>query len=154
MPPMTSILYTKPTDRGHGTFTSVPIAPTTHILTFEGPIKHRSEMTDYEMWIQISKDHWMGSSGGSDDYVNHSCDPNTGLFENETGLHLIALRHIAANEEITFDYSTSMFEEPTEMRCICGATACRGVIRNFIDLPISVQEKYLLADVVPRHAYS
>lgn len=110
-------------------------------------------MTDYEMWIQVGKDNWMGPSGGPDDYVNHSCDPNAGLLEDDTGLHLVALRQIAVNEEITFDYSTSMFQEPTEMSCICGAATCRGVIRNFMDLPISVQEKYIAADVVPRHAY-
>ena len=67
----------------------------------------------------------MWSSGGLDDLVNHSCAPNLGLFPmvgaggGDGDLFLVARREIAAGEELSFDYSTSMVDEPWAMDCAC-----------------------------------
>ena len=67
----------------------------------------------------------MWSSGGLDDLVNHSCAPNLGLFPMvgaggvDGDLFLVARREIAAGEELSFDYSTSMVDEPWAMDCAC-----------------------------------
>lgn len=56
--------------------------------------------------------------------TNHSCDPNT-VYQ---GMNLLALRHIAAGEELTYDYATISDETAAPFECSCGATNCRGVV--------------------------
>lgn len=55
--------------------------------------------------------------------INHSCDPNTWLF----GLNTVARRSIAANEELTIDYSTFCVGNAS-FPCSCGAKNCRGFV--------------------------
>ncbi len=57
-------------------------------------------------------------------FINHSCEPNVGFAGNVV---LVAMRDIGAGEELTTDYA--LFDDADEqMRCHCGAAACRGVI--------------------------
>lgn len=56
------------------------------------------------------------------DFVNHSCDPNAGL-SGQTAL--VALRDIAAGEEITYDYAMTDGSPYDEFDCRCGAPNCR-----------------------------
>lgn len=65
-------------------------------------------------------------------YINHSCDPNTGIRDNEYGgFDFVALREIASTEEITWDYETSEYVSIAVSECRCGAARCRSVIRGF-----------------------
>lgn len=65
-------------------------------------------------------------------YINHSCDPNTGIHDNSYGgFDFIALRKIAPNKEITWDYETSEYISIAVSHCLCGAANCRTVIRGF-----------------------
>jgi hypothetical protein len=55
--------------------------------------------------------------------MNHSCAPN--CFGTLFGFE-VALRDIAAGEQLTNDYGT-LFQEPHEgFACTCGAPGCRG----------------------------
>ncbi len=54
-------------------------------------------------------------------FVNHSCNPNS--LSTGYGFE-IAIRDIAADEELTDDYG--MFNLPTPMAISCCATGCRG----------------------------
>lgn len=61
-------------------------------------------------------------------YGNHSCRPNTapaGPLQDDR----IALRDIAAGEELTIDYA-AMSPLGWEMPCTCGAPGCRGIVRG------------------------
>lgn len=78
-------------------------------------------------------------------YVNHSCDPNAGISMNR---RLVALREIVPQEEIRFDYSTTMDDGIWSMDCRCGAPACRRQIVDFRDLPPSLQDHYLKLGMV------
>ena len=80
-----------------------------------------------------------------------SCDPNLGLFPVGGDLYVISRRAIAADEELSFDYSTSMVDEPWAMQCACGEAACRGTIANFLDLPAAVQTMYASNGMLPEH---
>lgn len=95
----------------------------------------------------------MWSSGGLDDLVNHSCNPNTGLWQIEGTTYLIAIRPIAETEELSFDYSTSMVDEPWGMECCCGDSICRKGIGNFLDMPYDVQQYYASKGVLPEHVW-
>jgi SET domain-containing protein len=57
-------------------------------------------------------------------FLNHSCEPNVGFAGN---IVLVAMRDIAAGEELTTDYA--LFDDyDGEMECRCGTASCRGVI--------------------------
>jgi hypothetical protein len=57
-------------------------------------------------------------------FINHSCEPNVGFAGNVV---LVAMRDIAAGEELTTDYA--LFDDyDGSMRCNCGTASCRGVI--------------------------
>ena len=57
--------------------------------------------------------------------INHACAPNA-LERERRG---VALRDIAADEEITLDYDPiACLEAP--FPCRCGAAGCRGVVRG------------------------
>jgi hypothetical protein len=65
-------------------------------------------------------------------FVNHSCDPNSGIRDS---VRLVALRDLRRGDEVLFDYSTTMSENHWIMDCRCGAPTCRGVIGDFRWLP-------------------
>ena len=75
--------------------------------------------------------------------VNHSCEPNAGFRSSHT---LVAMRDIAAGEEIVYDYAmTDMDVEDlacAEMRCLCGTPSCRGVITGNDWRRPDLQRKY------------
>jgi len=91
------------------------------------------------------------SSGGLDDLVNHSCSPNTGILSRNGDVYLVSLRDIQAGEELSFDYSTSMVDEPWSMDCLCGEKECRGKIANFLDMPEEWRAFYAQRGVLPDH---
>ncbi len=76
-------------------------------------------LTD-EVWVTWSEDpeEWRP--------LNHSCDPSAWL----EGLDVVARRALTEGEEVTLDYATFYDEHMTEFTCVCGAEACRGVIRG------------------------
>ncbi len=100
--------------------------------------------------FQIGTDAFLLPNANLDDFVNHSCDPNTGLMLTPAGYRMIALRAIAQGEELTYDYSTYISGTPERMSCACGAATCRGTIGAFETLPPALQERYLAAGVVGR----
>ncbi|MBD1923177.1 SET domain-containing protein-lysine N-methyltransferase [Microcoleus sp. FACHB-831] len=70
--------------------------------------------------------------------TNHSCDANMVL----RGLNICALRDIAAGEELTLDYSVSIYSEDfPEFECQCGSFKCRGIIRGTSGNSVTWREK-------------
>lgn len=140
-------------EKGRGVFPGVAIPANHIVLKFEGPVFTRKTCPNFEESIQIGIDAWMHSSGGMDDLVNHSCNPNTGLHEVHGDLYLLSLRDIAPGEEISYDYSTSMVDDPSSMImvCCCGDEACRGTIGNFLDMPKEMRDLYAQRGVIPMH---
>jgi len=53
-------------------------------------------------------------------YINHSCDPNCHTEQFGDTIWIVAIRDIAAGEELTYNYEYSIDDEPTEP-CHCGA---------------------------------
>ena len=71
-------------------------------------------------------------------FSNHSCEPNIGVSGQ---IVFIALRDIAAGEELTHDWA--MTDDDTyELECRCGAPACRGVVTGQDWRKPELQEKY------------
>ncbi len=75
--------------------------------------------------LQVEEDHYLVSLSDCEpaDYVNHSCNPNAGLSGQ---IGLVAMRDIAAGEEVTYDYAMSDGSPYDEFACGCGSHECRG----------------------------
>jgi hypothetical protein len=133
---------------GKGLFALQDIQSNEFICTIDGPVinfadtlklkekESHAVQTDADLYI-ICQPPFL--------YTNHSCDPNSGI---NSSLQLIALRDIKKDEEIFWDYSTSMLERHWTMKCACGNECCRKIITDFDLLPIHVQQYYLTKGIV------
>lgn len=137
---MTTKYYIKTSPQhGKGVFARAAISAGERVLVFSGSRQHRSQVDFEDYHLQVEEDFYIGPSGAADDFVNHSCEPNCG-FQN--GLNLVALRAIAAHEELTWDYSTAIDEQAYPgFPCSCGASLCRREVRSFRDLPAETQSR-------------
>ena len=69
-------------------------------------------------------------------FLNHSCEPNAAIL----GRKLVAIRAIAAGEEVTFNYNCNEYDMDAPFRCRCGA--CEGVlVRGYRYLSAAEREK-------------
>jgi SET domain len=68
---------------------------------------------------------------------NHSCMPNTAY----QGLNVVALRDIAAGEELTLDYADLLNEESESFDCQCGTPSCRGLVKGAAGNSITAREE-------------
>jgi hypothetical protein len=76
-------------------------------------------------------------------YLNHACDPNAIGTERDA---VIALRAIAAEEEITIDYRLNAYDDGHIWVMQCACDPARGpheVIGDFFSLPDETQVHYL-----------
>jgi uncharacterized protein len=60
-------------------------------------------------------------------YINHSCDPNCHTEQLGNTIWIVAIRDIAAGEELTYNYGYELNDEPPEP-CHGGAKHCCGYI--------------------------
>lgn len=77
----------------------------------------------------------------------HSCYPNCMVTD---GINVIARRPVQKDEYFTLDYSSLISFPVREFQCRCGYNGCRGRIGCFLDLPVILQEVYLLNGWVPQ----
>ena len=101
-----------------------------------------------DITLQVGLDAFKLPNGSLDDFTNHSCDPNTGIRLTDRGTIVMALRDIAAHEELTYDYSTYLNNCYESMHCLCGAATCRGAVGNFDTLPAALRRRYLALGIV------
>ncbi len=102
-------------------------------------------------FVQIGKKKYLGPSGGLDDFVNHSCNPNSGFKIKNKKAILVAIKSIKKDQEITWDYSTTMNEDDFTMRCNCKSKYCRKIIKDFKYLPKKIKEKYTNLKIIPKY---
>ncbi len=144
-------LVVRSATHGRGVFTEEPIPAGARIIRFSGPFLRYEQTSASTYALQIGPDLYIGASGGLDDYVNHSCEPNAGLRIDGTTVDLHAVRDIEAGEEIFFDYSTTLDEDDFTMSCKCGAPSCRGTIGDGKYLPENVWKKYMGLGIIPEY---
>jgi hypothetical protein len=118
-----------PEKGGKAVFARTDIARDTPLVVWGGTIVDfqgllARPLADRRLTLQVDDDAFLVSQvEGPADWVNHSCDPNAGLRGQIT---LVAMRDIAAGEEICFDYAMSDVSDYDEFECRCGAIGCRG----------------------------
>jgi SET domain-containing protein len=117
---------------GAGVYTTAPIKKGARVLEYTGPRLTAKECeglyADTEVtYLFAMDDHNIIIDGfGMAAFVNHSCDPNCETDQIDDRIWILALRNIAAGEELTYDYC--LFDaDPGELApCYCGSKNCRG----------------------------
>ena len=135
---------------GRGVFAARDIAEGEEILKFSGPIISLEEAEAKGETaanpLQIGPDQFIDLEEPGV-LANHSCEPNAGILDDS---RLVAIREIVQGEEIFYDYSTTVSDDPWEMECLCDTPLCRGKIGDFKDLPTEVKQRYLRLNIVQR----
>lgn len=78
--------------------------------------------------------------------INHGCDPNVHFDVDR--FELIALRDIAAGDELTFFYPASEWSMESPFVCGCGAARCLGEIRGARFIAAELLANYRLSSFV------
>jgi hypothetical protein len=134
---------------GQGVFAGRPFARGEVVLHFQGRVVGLEQVTDFTYFLEIGEGRFLGPSGLADDLVNHSCRPNTAVEGVPSGALLRAVRRIRRDEELTFDYSTVMIDDPTSFACHCAARYCRGRIVGWQHLQPHKRAEYVRRGMVP-----
>lgn len=124
------------------------------IIEFTGKSFTRKQLPapynmDNDYYVQVGKNKYLGPSGSFDDFINHSCNPNSGLIFKNNKIILTAIKNIKKGNEIMWDYSTTIDEDDWKMSCLCGSKLCRKKIRDFKYLPKKIKKKYIGLGIVP-----
>jgi hypothetical protein len=134
---------------GRGLFAAEPIVAGAEILRFAGPMLSLNEVRalgpSAANALQVGVDRYLYLDEPGR-LVNHSCSPNAAVRNDTT---LVAVRDIARNDEICFDYSTTVSDGWT-MQCRCRSVDCRGLIVAFQLLPERLRRRYALLGQVQR----
>ncbi len=116
-----------------GVYTTAPIKKDQPIVEYTGPIVSREradELYDGRPYTYLFglDDGRIIDGNGLAAFVNHCCEPNCETDEIDGKIWIIALRDIAPDEELTYDYCLFDGEEDDEAFCYCGAKKCRGTM--------------------------
>jgi len=141
---------------GKAVFAAERIEQGQTILRFGGDIISSTSLPypyapEKDYFLQVGEDEYLGPSGGMDDYINHSCCPNCGIRISSKTVELIAIVSIERNAQLTYNYSTTMNSDWGKFQCACGAHTCCGIVRNFLELPVPIQKKYIDLGIVPNY---
>lgn len=139
-----ALLYFKDVpDKGRGVFASCAFGIGDEVLEFRGRKRAVETFKDLTHALQIAPRRFLAASGGIDDFVNHSCEPNCGVRDIGGRIVLFALAPIGVDDEISFDYATTQTGGFFVFNCQCGAHRCRGNVGDFHDMPAERQAFYI-----------
>ena len=119
---------------GAGVYTTAAILSGTRVVEYTGPRLTTKQTDGLYAGSEITYLFGMDDGKtvidgfGTAAFVNHSCQPNCETDEIENRVWIIALRDIAAGEEITYDYNIYDAEPGEKSPCHCGASPCRGTM--------------------------
>jgi hypothetical protein len=114
-----------------GCYTTTTIAKGTRVVEYTGPLIDKEEADRRYEHKPITYLFGIGDGSKVIDghgiamFINHSCDANCETEEVEGRVWIMAIRDIAAGEELCYDYCLYDGDEE-EAPCNCGAKKCRG----------------------------
>lgn len=118
---------------GHAAFATQTLPYGAIVATFGGTASTRAGLNRFtpdrvSRSIQVDDDLFFVGPVTPEpgDFLNHSCAPNCGM---RNATQVVAMREIAAGEELTFDYAMSDTAPYDEFECHCGTELCRGFVR-------------------------
>jgi len=131
---------------GRGLFATKRIPKGSPILEFKGTPMSLQEVLEKDMGgypLQIGPTEYLEVEEPGV-LANHSCSPNAGVKNDQS---LVAITDILQDQEICFDYSTTM-DDGWTMECKCQNPNCRHTIKDFKELPPEIQASYLELNIV------
>ena len=150
-------VHVEPARVGHGLFASRAFGDAQRIVRLLGRIvsaetvwNHQGRFADNS--YRFGPETYLDPGDEAGAYVNHSCRPTAAIRKANNRLFLYAVTPIRKRSEITIDYSTILGDDDIwTMRCACGETNCRRLIRNFGSLPAELRAEYVEKQMVPKY---
>jgi SET domain-containing protein len=122
-----------------GCYTTRPFKKGSRVCEYEGP-RFTKEVADdryqdrFITYLFSCGDDGMVIDGfGTAMFINHSCDPNCETEDHSGRVYVVAVRDIAAGEELTYEYNLYDSDD-AEADCYCGAETCRGTMFSDAEL--------------------
>ena len=113
-----------------GCYTTTPIRKGARVVEYTGP-RIRKALADrlYEdspitYLFGVGSRSTVIDGHGAAMFLNHSCDANCETDEIDDRVWILAIRDIAAGEELVYDYNLYDGDED-EAQCNCGSAVCR-----------------------------
>lgn len=133
---------------GRGLFAVTAIAQGEIVCVKGGHLLDRTAMALYggaigDAELQVTDELYLAPSHADEFeqvmmFLNHACEPNVGI---QGQIVFVAMRNVAAGEELTLDYATIDHDTPS-FRCRCGSDRCRGVVTGQDWQRPDLQSKY------------
>lgn len=102
--------------------------------------------------FRFDEDKYLSPKGEIADFLNHSCEPNSGVVKKNKKLFLVAISDIKKGDELVMDYSTIIASDDVwKMKCNCGSNHCRKIIKKFNTIPKKTREEYISQGIVPKY---
>lgn len=132
---------------GLGVYATAPIRRHALVIEYAGelithdeaerryPTSGAAELPEHTYVLQLDEDRVVDANVRGNDarFINHACDPNLEPITIGDQVWLVALRDIATDEELGYDYAIELDERHTpaakrRFPCRCGGTSCRGTL--------------------------
>jgi SET domain-containing protein len=130
---------------GRGVYARAPIPEETRIVEYRGERITTAEaerrypddftVVHHTFLFAVDDDTMIDAAFGGNlaRWINHSCDPNCEVVEEDGRLFIQSIRDIEPGEELAYDYNYILPRRHTarmkrRFPCHCGAPACRGTI--------------------------
>ena len=118
-----------------GCYTTEPIRKGTRVCEYSGKRLAKAladeRYADRPVTYLFTCSHNQVIDGfGTAMFLNHSCDPNCETIQDDGDgpVYIVAIRAIAAGEELVYEYNLHDSDEGDGADCYCGAKACRGTM--------------------------
>lgn len=139
---------------GCGCYTIDPIRAGARVAEYDGPRMTKAEADeryaerDITYLFGVHDRDTVIDGFGTAMFINHCCEPNCQTEEDDGQVFIMALRNIAAGEELTYEYHLYDSDEE-DQPCYCGTEGCRGTMfsdsevrrRKKLGLPLSLRKK-------------
>jgi uncharacterized protein len=130
---------------GKGVYAILPLAKGEVFIEYKGEVitwkealrRHPHDPTNpnHTFYFHVDDKHVIDGkyNGNLSRWINHSCQPNCEAEVIDGQIFIKALRTIAPNTELSFDYGLVIEQRYTpklkkEFECRCGAKKCRGTM--------------------------
>lgn len=116
-----------------GCYTTRPVKKGMRVCEYAGPRFTKAEADARYQGRDITYLFSCGDDGhvidgfGTAMFINHSCNPNCETADINGRIFVVAVRDIAAGEELTYEYNLHDSDE-SDADCYCGAPVCRGTM--------------------------
>ena len=135
---------------GHHSLRALTQLPLNSVLHTFGAREYVARPT--YLSVQVADDRHIHLAPEFLQYINHSCEPNT-FFDTQKG-EVVAVRDIAANEEISFFYPSTEWSMTQPFTCFCGTRSCLGQIQGASYLNKQALAKYRFAEHIQQRLQS